>query len=731
MSGNPKELLPGELPSTAFERLAEVAAEAAVRPVVLAMAGLYGLFTVAHLLMLPPASARILAPLSFVSALGLLWVFRRARAGLVPVDSHRVLVGVALLVLANSVTHLAVTAEPVQTTNIALVVLGGGVLLFRPRHLVVLLGLAATGWFAAAALDGFADPLWPHSAFALVAACILSTVIQIARNRFLQRVAALEDESRRQGVRLAAEEARYKHLFDASPAMIWSHDLSGGVLAVNRACSEATGVPAESLVGRNMMDFLLNGGDALQEYVAELREKGTASGVAYVVGGDGRTLHWMYQGTLVHDSLGDTHVLTTARDVTELEQAKAELQQAKDDLEGQVVQRTTELRDAAQRLREELREREAMEARLLEQHKLEGLGRLAGGVAHEFNNILAVVGGNAELAAEEIPPDSPAQEYMRDIGAATQRGAGLVAKILEFSHSSNQDHLPYEIEPVLRETVALLRGAMPSDINLEVVVAESLGRVRGGPAQLRQILVNLVANSRQALDGRGGHIRVSAAREPRSDLVRVDVVDDGTGIAETDLPRIFDPFFSTRDVGEGHGLGLSVVHGIVRGHGGTIDVVCPPEGGTRVTFTLPLAVPRGAPACSAGPALAPSDILVLVAEDEPAVLMFACRALERRGYSVIGVREGLEAMGILESRSEDVTLLLTDMSMPGMKGDDLVRRARALRAGLPALVMTGFSAGVDVDVLRKGGATGVLAKPFRTQELFEAVDGLLPVGIPS
>jgi signal transduction histidine kinase len=308
---------------------------------------------------------------------------------------------------------------------------------------------------------------------------------------------------------------------------------------------------------------------------------------------DGRERTWLYDNMVFNDPELGQYVVGTALDVTELQEARSKLEAAKADLEEQVNARTAELRAANLRLEDELQARVRMESRLLERHKLEGLGRLAGGVAHEFNNILGIIRGNAELAAQEI---QGANEYVQEIEDATVRGADLVSKVLSFSRPDPRGHAPFPLGNLVVETVEQVRRDLPAAITLELVAGDQLGEVVGSPEQIRQVLVDLVSNSRQAMDVAGGRITIRATGGcERPDLmevgmgpyVRIEVLDTGRGISPRNLPRVFDPFFTTREVGQGYGLGLSVAHGVIRAHGGEILVESPPSGGTRVVFYLP------------------------------------------------------------------------------------------------------------------------------------------------
>jgi PAS domain S-box-containing protein len=407
-------------------------------------------------------------------------------------------------------------------------------------------------------------------------------------------MAVLEVSARARELSLKASETRFRHLFDVSPTMICVHDMNGVVSDLNQAGAEALGADRSAIIGQSIERFLVNGPRGVhRDYLGTIHRLGRAAGLALVGTLDGRERTWLYDNMVFNDPELGQYVVGTALDVTELQEARSKLEAAKADLEEQVNARTAELRAANLRLEDELQARVRMESRLLERHKLEGLGRLAGGVAHEFNNILGIIRGNAELAAQEI---QGANEYMQEIEDATVRGADLVSKVLSFSRPDPRGHAPFPLGNLVVETVEQVRRDLPAAITLELVAGDQLGEVVGSPEQIRQVLVDLVSNSRQAMDVAGGRITIRATGGcERPDLmevgmgpyVRIEVLDTGRGISPRNLPRVFDPFFTTREVGQGYGLGLSVAHGVIRAHGGEILVESPPSGGTRVVFYLP------------------------------------------------------------------------------------------------------------------------------------------------
>jgi len=577
-----------------FERLADLAAQGVVRPVAVGLAGLYAAFVVAHIVLQPADLARVLAPVAFITALALAMLALIAHGTPQRIRGHRAGVLIAGLAVANSLLHLALTLDPTQTTNLFLVIVGAGVLLFDWRSLAVVIGSSLAGWAAVGMTDGFADPLWTHFGVGLASATVLSIVIFTARNRFLQRMAVLEVTARERERRLSASEARFRHLFSANPAMICVHDLDGTVTDVNAAGAEALGGTREDIVGTSIERFLVNGTRGVhRDYLGTVAHLGRAAGMARVRTLDGRERVWLYDNTRFDHPDTGPYILGTALDVTELQDAREELEAAKADLERQVSARTAELRAANTRLEDELESRARMEERLVERHKLEGVGRLAAGIAHEFNNLLGIIHTNVELATRDAKPGTPSVEYLREIQEAATRGAGLVDRIVSFSRPETRDHVPFSIGPLVDAVVAAHRALLPDTVSLVSEVLPGGTDLVGNAEQLRTVFCALIDNARQAMPAEGGvvQIRVTPRHrltdQPTERFTRIEVSDNGVGIPARDLPRVFDPFFTTRDAGEGYGLGLSVAHGIIRAHGGEIRVESPTSGGTRVVFFLP------------------------------------------------------------------------------------------------------------------------------------------------
>jgi signal transduction histidine kinase/CheY-like chemotaxis protein len=401
------------------------------------------------------------------------------------------------------------------------------------------------------------------------------------------------------------------------------------------------------------------------------------------------------------------------------------------DLEAKNVQLDQALEE--QRAAEEARA--ALEAELRQSHHLEAVGHLAGGVAHDFNNLLAAIISYADLAGDGIT-DEQARSDLEEIRNAARRGAALTGQLLQFSRRQALEPVLIDANEHVRDLTRLLHRTLGEDVQLHTSLTEERTTVRADPHELDQVLLNLVVNARDALRP-GGSIVVETDRVEVDERlagqytgllpgphVRIVVRDDGRGIDPEVIDHVFEPFFTTKGRGQGTGLGLATVYGIVQRHHGHVAVRSQPGEGTEIEVLLPAA--DGTP--QAPPVAVPAetnghqpDRTVLLVEDEAAVRRAIRRMLERSGYRVLEAEDGNEALA--SYGSEPIDLLLTDLVMPGgMTGVDVARRLREGAADLPVLYITGYGAEVlDERGLATQAGASLLAKPFSEDDLLGAV----------
>ncbi len=429
-----------------------------------------------------------------------------------------------------------------------------------------------------------------------------------------------------------------------------------------------------------------------------------------------------------------------------LEQLRADLHLARDELEDRVRARTTALTETNRRLREEIEHRQRaqrdaarIQSELVQAQKMESLGKLAGGVAHDFNNLMASIRGNSELLLRRMDPADPRRRYGEDVVQATLRAETLTLQLLAFSRHQPFDPRPVDLACLLEGFRNLLAPLLREDVTLESSLEPGAFVVLADPNQVEQILLNLAVNARDALPG-GGRIRVTAVAlrvdgagpEPHpgvrpGDYVRLTVEDDGTGIPAEVLPRIFEPFFSTKGPGEGSGLGLSVVYGIARHHGGWVDVESTP--GERTAFHVHLPATDDVPvvlpaACSAPRVPSRTGERILVVEDEDAVRELAREILFEEGFEVECAGSLAEAREAFEA-APGFELLFTDMALPDGDGLNLATELQERDPQLRVLLTSGYVDHLARWPLIRDRGYRLLRKPYLISALQTAVRAVL------
>ncbi len=382
-------------------------------------------------------------------------------------------------------------------------------------------------------------------------------------------------------------------------------------------------------------------------------------------------------------------------------------------------------------------QRKLLEHQLLQSQKMEAIGQLAGGVAHDFNNILTVISGYASLFAlgEKLSADQ--LEAASHIISASEKAAQLTRGLLAFSRKQVLNVRNNDLNEIVRHVQTFLARIIGEDIRLNVVNDEAAIPVHVDGGQIEQVLMNLAANARDAMPQGGtltlatgiAQIDSAAGSPPPGRYAFVSVADTGCGMDEKTCRRIFEPFFTTKDVGKGTGLGMSIVYGIVEQHNGTIDVTSEPGKGTTFRVLLPTAV--GDSVVPTEDAVqAPDETLrgretILIVEDEASVRSLVSKVLERYGYRVIQSSDGKEAVEIFRAHRDEVGLVIMDMIMPGMNGKAAYDAIRALRPGTKVLYLSGYTA----DVIKNCGVSeegiDLILKPVQPVELVRRVRELL------
>ncbi len=416
-----------------------------------------------------------------------------------------------------------------------------------------------------------------------------------------------------------------------------------------------------------------------------------------------------------------------------------------DTLEAKVTLRTEELKTSNEKLLKEMDDREKaetekenLEAQLNQAHKMEAIGTLAGGIAHDFNNILGAIIGYADLAEEDIPEGHPAKLKIGNILKAGNRAKDLVRQILAFSRKSQIGRLPVKIHLIVKEAVHLLRASIPATIDIREEIDPNCGTVLADQTQIHQVILNLGANAAQAMEKEGGILHITLIRMKISpseifkypDLksgahIKLTFKDTGSGIDKEIMDRIFDPYFTTKGIGKGSGMGLAMVHGIVKSHEGMIQVNSTPGVGSVFDIYLPAidaspATPESAPE----PSFTGTEH-ILVVDDEPAIADITRLRLERLGYRVTMETSSLEALEIFRRNPDCFDLVITDQTMPHLTGEKMAKEMIRIQKDIPIILSTGYSSMVDELKIGEMGIRAFLMKPVEMKELSECVRRVL------
>ncbi len=423
-----------------------------------------------------------------------------------------------------------------------------------------------------------------------------------------------------------------------------------------------------------------------------------------------------------------------------LERSESRMKKVHDELALRIKDRTYEIERARQQLEEELvqrrqleRERTQMLLQLQQAQKMEAIGTLAGGIAHDFNNILSAVVGFTELSLFETEKGSKMAANLNQVLSAALRAKELIHQILTFSRQSRPETRPVQIKEIINEALKLLRATLPASIEM-IKDIQSDGHVMADPTQLHQVVMNLCTNASQAMPNEGGILKIGvrnrkidhAMADEYPDIavgsyVELSVIDNGSGMSEVTLGRIFDPFFTTKEKGQGTGMGLAVVHGIVKSCKGTISVTSQMGKGTDFRILLPTVSRIDAPQMVDPTSLPKGTERVLFVDDEPMQAELAMKILTPLGYRVTAMTDSSEALKRFTDTPDDFDLVITDMYMPKITGKSLAMEILRLRPELPIILCSGYSVDLVHPEFLDQYFKGHLMKPLLIRELAETI----------
>jgi CheY-like chemotaxis protein len=368
---------------------------------------------------------------------------------------------------------------------------------------------------------------------------------------------------------------------------------------------------------------------------------------------------------------------------------------------------------------------------------MEAIGTLAGGIAHDFNNILSAVIGYTEIALADMPEDTSQHRNLQEVLKAGSRAKDLVKQILTFSRQTEQELKPLQINQIVRETLKLLRASLPTTVKISQDI-QSDSAVLADPTQVHQVIMNLCTNAAHAMRTKGGQLKIDLSdvvlggsfieQHPYLSpgaYIKLRVIDTGHGMEKAILDRIFDPFFTTKERGEGTGMGLAVVLGIVKSHGGAITVESEVGKGSIFNVFLPVILQEVDHEVKTRGPIPTGTERILFIDDEKSLVDLGQQILERLGYKVTIRTSSVEALELFMEQPEKFDLVITDMTMPNMTGDELAGKLMNIRADIPVILCTGYSERISRERAHRLGIKEFILKPIVMRELAKTVRGVL------
>ncbi len=505
---------------------------------------------------------------------------------------------------------------------------------------------------------------------------------------------------------LAISEERYRSLFERLPVGVYRSTPDGRFLEANPAFMRLLGCPNLEILLNTPVNYFYRNPKEREQWKKLIEQEGKSFATEMQWQKlDGTPLWVRESARAVSDKNGRVlYYDGVAEDITELKRVE--------------------------------NEQKEVDARLQNAQRMEAIGTLAGGIAHDFNNILTAIMGYAEIAMyQESPEDSSACQSLEQVLVAGERAKDLVKQILVFSRQTDEQRRPLLLTPIVKEVIKLMRATLPSTIEVRQSIAPNVGSVIADPTQIHQVLMNLCTNAYHAMRDKGGVLNVKLEDIELSPddtakhldihpgpYIKLTVSDTGHGIEKNNIDRIFDPYFTTKAKGEGTGMGLAVVHGIVKDHGGSITVFSNP--GKKTTFSVFLPKIKVAAAREKLGQITPiskGKERILFVDDESAIVDIGKKMLERLGYDVEGRTSPIEALKAFQADPNKFDLVISDMTMPKMAGNDLARELMAIRPDIPIILCTGFSERMTEDKAKEMGIKAFAMKPIVIREMAQSI----------
>ena len=500
---------------------------------------------------------------------------------------------------------------------------------------------------------------------------------------------------------LRESEEKYRTVLEGTPDPVVVYDIEGRVTYLNPAFTHVFGWTLEECLGRKMDDYVPDNAWPKTKKMIDLAVSGKSfSGIETIrYDKEKNTIHVSISGAIYRDQKGNpVGSVVNLRDITEQKKLEAQLEQA---------------------------------------NKMKAIGTLSGGIAHDFNNILSIIIGNTELALEDVPARNPAHSYLKEIRRASSRAKDVVHQLLSFARKRELERKPIKLIPVIEDTIKLLRATIPMSVEIRQNIKSTFDNVLADSTQIHQILINLCTNADHAMPD-GGIIEISlenveldkeaVSQYPELNpgrYVNLRVSDTGNGIPNEEIDRIFDPYFTTKEFGKGTGMGLSVVHGIVKSHGGVITVHSEHGQGATFSILLPAIEKETVFEFKTDEKLPTGSESILFIDDEKSIVFVGRNRLERLGYKVESRMNPVEAIELFRNNPDQFDLVITDMTMPEMNGEQLSKMILKIRPDMPIILCSGFSEKINEEKAKEIGIRRFVAKPISRNELANLVRQIL------
>ena len=514
----------------------------------------------------------------------------------------------------------------------------------------------------------------------------------------IQRRMTLMDITERKIAETALKESeeQFREFFEDAPVAYQSLDNQGTIMAVNQTWLTIFGYLRADVIGKNFSEFLHPEWKGIfKEYCHRCQtQKGVHAAEFGMRTKDGSDILVAFQAKIVKDINGD------------FKQAHC------------ILNDITAQRKAAE-------DKKQIEEQQWQSRKMESLGTLTGGIAHEFNNVLAIIIGNSEVALDDVPKWSPTIANIKEIMAASLRARDMVRQLLTFSRKNDPHKKPLDTKAVVRDALKLIRSSLPANIKIVETLATDVDPIVGNATQIHQLLINLCVNAVDAMQTEGDTMTIVLTNKVvhhksshglytlvPGQYVQLAVSDNGCGMDGKTLEKIFDPFFTTKAVDKGTGLGLAVVHGIVDWHSGVIVVESQPGQGTHFKILIPAYKGPVEPAPKTQTVLPTGSERILFVDDEPSILKLFKLRLEDLGYRVYATIDPVNAFQTFEADPDGFNLIITDMAMPNMTGDQLAAKILAIRPEMPVMLCTGYNEKVSRKTAQEMGISAFIIKPI-------------------